>query len=124
MPCLSRNAIVAAVFEAVRFGVPGWEPGSFTNAISTGKEPGSGTGHPKSNSLFVVIIVVVIYAGPDQAQTAAILRLRWDLPMLWPHKVTRSLLRATKHDRCGTASIVATSSHRNACKHMRFVQIG
>ena len=40
-----------AVFEAVRFRVPGWEPGSLANAISMGKEPGSGAGYLKSNSL-------------------------------------------------------------------------
>ncbi len=40
------------LFKAVRCRVPGWEPGSLTNAIWTGKEPGSGAGFPKSNSLF------------------------------------------------------------------------
>ena len=33
--------------EVVRFRVPS----SFANAISMGKEPSSGTGYPKSNSL-------------------------------------------------------------------------
>ncbi len=36
--------------EAVRFRAPRWELGSLSDAICTGKEPGTGTGYPKSNS--------------------------------------------------------------------------
>ncbi len=48
LTCSSGCLALTQCYEAVRFRVPGSEPGSFANAIWTGKEPRSGTGYPKS----------------------------------------------------------------------------
>ena len=48
---VKSNKFILFDIEAVRFRAQSREPGSFANAISMGKKPGSGTGYPKSNSL-------------------------------------------------------------------------